>query len=1134
MASSSVFRRRRRVPVEWRAQRDERAKPARPRRGARRLLVGVVLLVGLVWAAPILVAHSPLLGWVIDQAAADLEGSVSVESASLGWFSPPRVSGVKVVDRNGELVIELPAAEGEKTLLGLVTNLSRLGTFQLDRPTVHVELRDEGSNIEELIAKYLAKPTSQPRAVDLKINDGTVLVRDRPGATPWTIEKLQVSLSTSAEVGGPMALAASGVLPGEEPQGRFDVQWTMDKSNRLVVQAESLALARLEGLMTRAAPGTHLAGSLSGEAQCTWGVEPASPVSVKASARVVNLDVASSALGADRVRLANFAAETDFNWQADRLVVAGATADCELGKIELAGQWAWGTDSPGDRLAALAGQTFEARGRVDLARLAAMLPETLHIHRETQVRSGTLWVELVSRRTEQGMVWQGSVKTSDLTALRRGRELVWQQPIVVTLDAAQTPEGPEIKDLRCESQFLTVRAAGRRQDLGASIEFDLDRLAQRLDGFFDLSRWQMAGNGWANLHWRRDAQNQFTLQGDLQIRNLKLAATEGRVWREENVIGLLSATGRTKFTAESMRVETAQVELRAGTERLVARLTKPIDRPSADTAWPLAVNTHGELAHWADRAKAWGYLDAWQCAGVFGVEADVTASTDSIAIARLVFQAKPLRLEGTTIHLDEPSATLTLAGQYQPSANRLLVSQANLETAMLGAEAAGLIVGLPEGKPMELAGEVRYRGDLARLHRAVADPRTPAAWSVSGRLRGEGRLKQVDEQVTGWLDTTIEQLALQGASKQKWAEPEVRLVARGAYDRTSRLVKLDEFKFTSGALAAQAQGQLATAREPMSAEMAGQLDYDVAKLTALLQPYTGTGVYMVGRGSRPFSVAGPLALAEARASAGLGWSEAFLYGFRVGPGELKMNLARGVLQAEPLDLAVSQGRVQMTPRLRLAPEPTQLEIDPGRIIDHVQIDPQMCAYGLQYIAPVLAGVAAAQGSFSIELDECVLPIDSPSAGRLAGRFTVHSVEVGPGPLVYELAVLLQRAAPAKLKRESVIPFRMANGRIHHEGLELVFPELTLRTRGSVGLDQTLALVAEMPIPPKWTAGNATLADALRNQRIQVPLRGTLAKPMIDHQKLDQYNRQFIRQAAGNMLEGEINRQLNRLLQPPKQ
>ncbi len=64
----------------------------------RRRLVGSGLLIFafllLLWFLPAIAAHSPLLGYVLRLAAANLNGSIAFASASLGWsFQPSRQAG---------------------------------------------------------------------------------------------------------------------------------------------------------------------------------------------------------------------------------------------------------------------------------------------------------------------------------------------------------------------------------------------------------------------------------------------------------------------------------------------------------------------------------------------------------------------------------------------------------------------------------------------------------------------------------------------------------------------------------------------------------------------------------------------------------------------------------------------------------------------------------------------------------------------------------------------------------------------------------------------------------------------------------------------------------------------------------
>jgi translocation and assembly module TamB len=107
-----------------------------------------------------------------------------------------------------------------------------------------------------------------------------------------------------------------------------------------------------------------------------------------------------------------------------------------------------------------------------------------------------------------------------------------------------------------------------------------------------------------------------------------------------------------------------------------------------------------------------------------------------------------------------------------------------------------------------------------------------------------------------------------------------------------------------------------------------------------------------------------------------------------------------------------------------------------------------------------------------------------------------------------------------------VPFRLANGRVYHTGLELRFPELTIRTSGSVGLDGSLALVAEMPVPPKWL-GNSKLARAAAAQTIRLPIAGTLSKPKLDERALREASARFLRNTAEKTIRQETTGELKK-------
>ncbi|MDZ7620145.1 MAG: hypothetical protein U1E05_24350, partial [Patescibacteria group bacterium] len=405
-----------------------------------------------------------------------------------------------------------------------------------------------------------------------------------------------------------------------------------------------------------------------------------------------------------------------------------------------------------------------------------------------------------------------------------------------------------------------------------------------------------------------------------------------------------------------------------------------------------------------------------------------------------------------------------------------------------------------------------------------------AAWQLDGRLTGTSRFEYSGGKTHGVIEAEIEDFQAAGAEGRPFRDPRVLLVGRGSYDLATNAIVLDGLKLASQAVVVDGRGGVNLSGDTAVMQFSGRMDYDMRELSALLAPYVGAGVELVGRQSSPLAFAGPFDLQHARGNAALAWQQGNVHGFPVGPSELKMQLQHGVLAADPLMVAVGSGRMRLEPKLHLAPGPMILALEPGSQLSQVQITPAMCASGLMYIAPILAGVTSAQGAFSIELDRCRLPLDNPVEVDLAGRLVIHSVEVGPGPLIRELAILLDREAPARLRRESVVPFRVADGRVHHRDLELIFPDITIRTEGSVGLDQSLAIVASLPVPPKWLTNN-TLRAAFEGQEIRIPVAGTLSSPKLNRAELDAWNRRLLENAAQNVIRNQVDRGLDRLFGP---
>ena len=1135
----------------------EQAVPKRRRRSLRRWLVGtLVVLVVLLWLVPTIVANSPILSWIVTSAAADLRGTVTARSASLGWSSAPRLRGIEIRDDQGDSVLEIDEIRSDRSLLALLWDYSDLGRIRLERPTLHVVLRKDGSNLEDVLASYLASTEELPDTVSLgvQIVDGKVSVRDAGTGQAWQIAAFALALAKPADPAKPIELQTSGTLSDPRGPGRFSVKLKMDQSGaagpaphaasgppstdpgprasrELAVKTEGVPLAMFQSLLDRFGLQMRTAGGLSTDFRCQWDSEEAAgKMVVQGTASADDLVLSAPSLQSDQAEIERLHATCKLAWQGDRVDVERLVVDSDVANASLTGSFDLPEGDTASLLRRLPAQTFEVSGRVDLARLAEMLPRTLRIREGTQVTSGQLQVAAASRRGPEGMSWEGTIEASDLAAENQGRRVTWRRPVLVSLKAHEGPQGPIVQTLRCDSDFLTLNAAGRPERLTASATFDLDRLAEQLGDFVDLGAVRLAGDGWAQFHWEQPDAGDFRTDGELQVRNLALTIPDRPPWTEETLVVNVSVSGRTDFTADT-RVDNATVAIQAGEDRLTARLMQPVLDVRDGGVWPVEIRSRGELARWSPRISSWIALGDWSLAGSYELAVQGTGSAEAIRVDHGRLAVAELAIEGPDLHVREPQAELIVAGRWSRGRGRLELESAALTSPSLSAQAEKVVCAFAEDGPPELLGTVAFRGSLDRLREWTLDPAQPPEWHVLGQFSGKAELRHSGGTTAAQFDTTIDDLVATHQSGQQFDESQIRFSGQATYDAASRLVRLQQAQLSSGTVGLHAAGEISMEEEQTGLRLGGHLDYDMEKISELLSAYTGTEVRFAGRGSGPITYQGPLAPDGAQATAAVQWTRGQVYGFSVGPGELVASLSGGVLQVQPLDLAVSDGRVRLAPLVRIAPEPAELHVQPGRVVEGVRINRRMCDSFLQYIAPALAGVATAQGRFSIELDACRIPLGNPEQGELTGRMIVHSVHVGPGPMIYELAVLMGRAAPAKLTRESVIPFRLAGGRVYHSGLELVFPDLTIRTYGSVGLDQSLELMAEMPIPPKWRGKNELLDSALRDQLIRVPIGGTLSQPRLDRKTLDQLSQRFLENATRNVLQDGLNRGLQQLFGP---
>ena len=207
--------------------------------------------------------------------------------------------------------------------------------------------------------------------------------------------------------------------------------------------------------------------------------------------------------------------------------------------------------------------------------------------------------------------------------------------------------------------------------------------------------------------------------------------------------------------------------------------------------------------------------------------------------------------------------------------------------------------------------------------------------------------------------------------------------------------------------------------------------------------------------------------------------------------------------------ALTVGNVNLQFSVEATKDGRMLSLAPVTLFDKQKLTPEVSDELLHLVAPTLGDFTGVQGEFSLSLDKFRVPLGvsvSEFAKRieLAGKLQLHQISASVKAPVLEAMVKvladMYGKKPSEIVRiveDAEIRFQVHEGRMHHEGLRIGFPDiapnLLVSSRGSVGLDHSLDMVLEVP----------RIVSPLKKEPVdpkEAPVRlritGTIEKPIV--------------------------------------
>lgn len=1148
-------------------------------RVARRFLAVVGVLALLVLAAPTLVGSTPLRGWLLAKAVPPEAGVLSVESASLGWFTQTSLTGVHLVDDQGRVVLHADRVHLDRSLWQLMGAPSDLGTITIDRPAVLVVARPDGSSLEDLLAKLdqpdedeppqpddAAKPPTRATVV---VRGGSLAVVDSVTNETVVHDPLNATLTIDD---GLRALQAAGtahaaVLPPGTPlptlpltgqgTGRgaaFAVAMAPTESGLIEASIESAGVNLASGApwLRRWDPTIEISGVVEGRGVVRWpatsgpaanqatGPSPAvtSDGSLRATGLRYNSRHVNEPIAVDRVDLP-WRVRTDsaggvtieqFNLQTGfaKANLRGAVTAEEIAQFA-EGDW-------------LAPGSITLEGDIDLAGLARVAPALLHLRQGVVVRSGRVKLQGGIQRIANGRSINAELSSSSFAAKRNGQSFRWEDPLRVELDATQSAGRLRVNKLTCDSAFLTGEASGDAGGFRAEADLNLDRLVAETRQLIDYGNWRLSGRARANANLTRIGANAFSGRAEASIDGCIVTHGDREIVVERKLA--LTAQGDGGLDPQTLRparLDQAKLEVESGSDALELTLLEPAAADATD--WPLEVQLRGDVAAWLRRLQSVIANDALADVSAGGaIQAKLRGrfAADRVNVASADINATNLTVDSEALRINEPRFGFQGDIAWDSQQGAVRSRSGLLRSNTLAAEASNLL-----WQANHAGGELAVRVNLNRLSTAL--PGLFEDTRLAGEVTGGVRLRGVGSAEVDLLAKPLRVISAGGEQATLLDEPQATARGSIAYNSPTGKVTLTNLAVGSPSLSGVVSGDVASG----ATRLRGAVDYDLARLTPLAASYLGPGVQLVGKHQAEFEVAtvagAPTGAHWSRTVVGklsAPWTSASLYGLPIGAGTLVATLGEGQLRTEPIAFSVGQGSASFSPVVVLDPPPMVWGLPAGPVIENVRISREVSERMLKYVAPMLADATRAEGTFSLRTDGVRAPIGHPEKLASTGQLTIRNLQVTPGPGASEWvsmgravealakgldpSALASRPTPTLLSiSERTINYQVAEGRVYHQGLEFLVDGVPVSSTGSVGFDESLQLTLSVPIQDRWIADRERLVG-LRGQVVRVPVTGSLDRPRIDRRELERLSRDLVRSGLRGAVEQELGRAIQKL------
>ena len=1036
-----------------------------------------------------------------------------------------------------------------------------------------------------------SEPTSGPvPSIILKIVDAKIHVSDIVSARHYRIDQLNAKLEANQPDKAPLCMNVQGVVANGDGtgQGTLTSKVVLDagkaeldfENGILELTTDNLPLDVASPLLSRFVEPMAVSGAMNGKINAQWsGPDQSFDVGFDSAAFEHLLVDLPNRLDQDKIQLAQARLQGHLTVNPQKLTADRLEGYTDVGWLKADGEMNWEQIAAAGT--AIPANNFQAEGTLNVAPLVSMLPNTIPLQSGIRMESGTVQFNASSRVEGADRRLVFNVESAGLTAQRDGKRLNWDKPARVVAAIRQTHDNSIfIESLDCRTNFLTLSGTANRSNGDFKVGGDLKAALDELKQFFDLGDLEIAGKINGELAWQFDGFSHETWKGrplraggKFHVDSPRVVLPEQAAWIEDELDIVFQLAGQRMPTEDRfnrpIRIDSAKLELTNQNQTFNAELAESLVDPSWNSTWKFTCALGGELKAWVNQIAAVAPIDV-TTSGTVSAHAQVTIKQgQQVWLQGMTYECQDLFLDGYGVTLNDPEVGGQVEAGYELSTGKIQITDATIASSSISGRAQNLLVDPGTGA---VTGQLAFLADINRCLTIINPNPSTADLQWFGRASGSITLASNGDAINSSVALDLSDLV---AAQFRSNPPGTQNVSTGGswvrvfeqdlvsvrsaiqLSQDFNAITFQDAELTSTALEARLGGTVRDLEGSLLTDIQGSWQPHWPQLKPLIETSLGGLTSLEGVAGGGFQMRGPILNPQAAQSGQswlspelelattASWQSGQVLGLPVGPSQLDLQVAKGLAMVQTGEIPFSNGMMRLSPQLDLRTENTILYLTPGKTLEQVEMTPEICREWLQYVAPVIAGATTAQGRVSLSIDRAQVPLDQMEAATAQGTVILHEAGVGPGPVGQQLVQMVQRIKslaegkpfsppPAAASAQWLVfppqnvGFAVQNGRVYNQGIEFRIEDIVIRTSGSVGLDHSMDMVAEIPVLPQWV-GQGKLGSHLSGKSIKIPIRGTVHKPQLDGSIFKSLTQNLLKDSAGRLINQELQGLENEVL-----